>query len=390
MKRRPVASEFFNHYRCAPPPPPVSDRDAQPTSPFHLSLDLSHVRPTSLEPTTRMYPADLPLPVPDHAEPPSTLTFDPAVFHSPIIDGLASAAFPSTTTTTTDLLASFHDRWSSTFTTDLSWDDFFTQCSDFASSCLTTARAVSETQQHRSPQRRSVRPNCRPFHSSRHRILFDAAEAKRLQMLYRHSHKRAGWKMLGDNKPFYTGSPNDAHSFFTKMFQHNQCDTSTLIEELNFHVPSIEVDENLFSPPTAYELQRQLASMANSAPDQDRVEYHHLRFVDKQCKIFLILSLIFRCCFIQREVTAPWKTATIILYHKKGPSDCISNFRPIALMSCLYKRLMAILARRISQWATSNGLLSNDQGSARPTEGCYEHGFLLQSLVGDALSLQLG
>ena len=45
---------------------------------------------------------------------------------------------------------------------------------------------------------------------------------------------------------------------------------------------------------------------------------------------------------------------------------------------------MAILAKRMTSFAINNELLSNEQKSARRNEGCYEHAFLLESLVNDA------
>jgi hypothetical protein len=93
---------------------------------------------------------------------------------------------------------------------------------------------------------------------------------------------------------------------------------------------------------------------------------------------------MFRHCFIAKDVPASWKTATTILIHKKDSTSDASNFRPIALMSCLYKLLMAILAKRMTSFSISNDLLSQQQKSARPSEGCYEHAFLLESIVNDA------
>lgn len=153
------------------------------------------------------------------------------------------------------------------------------------------------------------------------------------------------------------------------------------LEQLNAHVPSAPADESIFAPPTGDEIRLKLCATANSAPGQDRVEYRHLRLVDKTCQI---LASIFARCFAEKDMPDPWKTATTILIHKKGPTEDVSNFRPIALMSCIYKLMMAILARRISKWSIDNDLLSPEQKSARPSEGCYEHGFLLHSLVGDA------
>ena len=49
---------------------------------------------------------------------------------------------------------------------------------------------------------------------------------------------------------------------------------------------------------------------------------------------------------------------------------------------------MSVMANRLVAFAIDNDLLSACQKSARPTEGCYEHTFLLQSLVLDAKRLQ--
>ena len=53
-------------------------------------------------------------------------------------------------------------------------------------------------------------------------------------------------------------------------------------------------------------------------------------------------------------------------------------------MSCLYKLLMGIIAKRLTSWAIDNDLVSKEQKSARPTEGCYERTFLLLSIIADA------
>ena len=78
------------------------------------------------------------------------------------------------------------------------------------------------------------------------------------------------------------------------------------------------------------------------------------------------------------------KEAVTVLIFKKGDSADISNFRPIALMSCVYKLLMGIMAKQITHWAIDAGILSLEQKCARPTEGCYEHTYIFKSLVGQA------
>ena len=53
-------------------------------------------------------------------------------------------------------------------------------------------------------------------------------------------------------------------------------------------------------------------------------------------------------------------------------------------MSCLYNLVMGIIAKRLTSWAIDNDLMSKEQKSACPSEECYEHSFLLQSIIADA------
>ena len=94
---------------------------------------------------------------------------------------------------------------------------------------------------------------------------------------------------------------------------------------------------------------------------------------------------MFQYCFAAKDVPAHWKTATTILIHKKNSTfDPTQQLPPNRLMSCLYKLLMSVLTKRMTKHAIANDLLSPKQESARPSEGCYEHAFLLQSIVNDA------
>jgi hypothetical protein len=133
-------------------------------------------------------------------------------------------------------------------------------------------------------------------------------------------------------------------------------------------------------PMSSKEIKNKLRSMSNSAPGKDRVEYRHLKMVDPECKV---LGLIFNKCLEENKVPLSWKQSTTILIYKKGSSDDPSNFRPIALMSCIYKLFTSILSSRVSHFAIDKDLISAEQKSAKPSEGCHEHSFTLQSVVAD-------
>ena len=278
-------------------------------------------------------------------------------------------------------LTTFRETWTSIFSTELPWDEFATHCGTFTSEARDLATDLLADSRPRPAPRNNDRPTARRPPNGRPFTRFDGAEAQRLQSLYRHSKKRAGRKILSNDSPSYSGSVSEVENFFTNMFGQKPCDTAVLQRALDEQVPSADIEESLFNTPTAPEISKKLRSAANTCPGPDRVEYRHLKRVDPSCKI---LELIFAHCFEAKDVPAAWKSAATILIHKKGPTNDAANFRPIALMSCVYKLLMGVIAKRLSSWAIENDILSSEQKSARPSEGCYEHTFLLQSFVGDA------
>ena len=97
---------------------------------------------------------------------------------------------------------------------------------------------------------------------------------------------------------------------------------------------------------------------------------------------------MFNRCMDENDVPPEWKSSVTVLIHKKGDAGDVSNFRPIALMSCVYKLFMGVMANRLVNFAIDNDLMSSCQKSARPSEGCYEHTYLLQSLILDAKRVQ--
>ena len=213
---------------------------------------------------------------------------------------------------------------------------------------------------------------------------FNPVEARHIQGLYRHSKKRAARKILNNASVSYAGTQVDEETYFNEVLSEKQCNTTLLSEALRAHVPNA-VDEAftniLKNCILETEVASKLRSAANTAPGEDRVEYAHLKKIDPTGKI---LAPMFNTCLRAKNVPPIWKEAVTILIYKKGDPADVSNFRPIALMSCIYKLLMGIMAKRLTRWSIDAGILSPEQKSARPTEGCYEHTYILKSLVGQA------
>ena len=331
--------------------------------------------PTNAVPPTRQQPVpvrpraadffDLPPPVMEDLPEPDTSSTSPprpapanptSVHEDPLIEDPTTASFPSAQTTTS--LHDFRQRYILEFNEEMDFHDFQRLTSQFTSEAVNLARTISSQQRPRPAPRRPDRPSARPP-IDRHRPLpSDPLAAKRLQHLYRVSKKRAARKIFGDESPGYDGTLNDATAYFTHSFGPRSCDSARLLEELSSFVASAETDNTLFAAPSPDEISTKLRSMSNSAPGKDRLEYRHLRLLDPKGEI---LSHIFRHCFEAKDVPAEWKKATTILIHKKDDTSDASNFRPIALMSCLYKLLMAILAKRMTSFSLHHDLLSNEQ-----------------------------
>ena len=347
----------------------------QATTPVTSPANGSHTNtpPPTLE--------DLEEPTSSQTSPPRPTNTDtpPLSCASPISEDPSTATFP--TSQTSSCLHDFRKRYLAAFNNDLPFEDFEALTTQFTAEAVELARSISSQQKPKPAPRRTDRPSARPAVDYRRPSSDDPVAARRLQHLYRVSKKRAARKIFNDNSPGFDGSLDDATRFFTETFGPRDCNIEQLKEHLTQFVPSVATDTTLFDAPTPNELSQKLKTFSNSAPGQDRLEYRHLRLIDPKCDI---LAALFRHCLTAQDVPSAWKTATTILIHKKDSTTDPSNFRPIALMSCLYKLLMSTLAKRITNHAINHDLLSPEQKSARPSEGCYEHAFLLESILNDA------
>ena len=189
---------------------------------------------------------------------------------------------------------------------------------------------------------------------------------------------------MNNNTVSFSGSVADVETYFHEILDEKHCKVNLLHESLRQHVPSGEDHEttnDLYADLSESEVAAKLRSAANTSPGADHVEYAHLKRIDPSCKI---LSIIFNRCMKAKNVPVPWKEALTVLIYKKGDDADVSNFRPIALMSCIYKLFMGVMAKRLTRWSIDGGILSLEQKCARPSEGCYEHTYILKSLVGQA------
>ncbi|KAH9078162.1 hypothetical protein Ae201684P_019259 [Aphanomyces euteiches] len=116
-----------------------------------------------------------------------------------------------------------------------------------------------------------------------------------------------------------------------------------------------------------------------SAPGLDGIPYRiYFRF---RLTLLPLLHTIFSRCWAAKRIPGSWKTSVTELIYKKGDPADMSNWRPLALQSTLYKLYASILKTRFSQWLEANNRLSNSQKGFRTFNGCHEHNFLAQALL---------
>ncbi|PZC79969.1 hypothetical protein B5X24_HaOG215559 [Helicoverpa armigera] len=90
----------------------------------------------------------------------------------------------------------------------------------------------------------------------------------------------------------------------------------------------------------------------NKAPGPDGINNELLS--DCKSAIAPLLKYVFNDVVDTEKIPTQWTTSTIILLHKKGDRDEINNYRPISLMSNIYKIFAKVILWRITRTLDEN------------------------------------
>jgi hypothetical protein len=97
------------------------------------------------------------------------------------------------------------------------------------------------------------------------------------------------------------------------------------------------------------------------------------------------VKLLVRGCIRSGRVMSSWKEAKTMLLYKKGDRDEIGNWRPISITNCMYRIFTCLMARAFQAINSKVHIYSDCQkGFIKKTNGCSEHGILLNELLYDA------
>jgi hypothetical protein len=149
-------------------------------------------------------------------------------------------------------------------------------------------------------------------------------------------------------------------------------------------MPTPTCGEDLFtSDITSDEVEKILFKVnKQSAPGLDGNTYQ----VYAHFKVILLplLVTIFRRCWKDKKIPQAWKLSCTKLAFKAGDPSVAANWRPLAMQSTLYKIYIAVLQRRLGDWAESNNRLRNGQkGFREGVAGCDEHQFVSHAILDD-------
>ena len=130
------------------------------------------------------------------------------------------------------------------------FDDFSTSCGLFADDVVTKGKDMSSNSCGRPVSNPRNRPNGRVTNRNRRPLQFNTRHAKRLQILYRLSKKRAARQVLNDNNTRYSGTKDCAEQYFNQTFSPPTVDLDELLASLSIHVPTGTEDPSIMAPMT--------------------------------------------------------------------------------------------------------------------------------------------
>ena len=164
-----------------------------------------------------------------------------------------------------------------------------------------------------------------------------------------------------------TISYNSSSGHYSKQFQLHKARAER--QQLNFSSDNSECYNTLF---TLTELQDALQQAHDTAVGPDNIHYQLLRKlpIDVKQTLLAVFNHIWETGFFPSD----WHLATIIPVPKPGKDHTDpSNYRPIALTSCLCKTMERMVNNRLVWYLESNNILTPQQSGFRKNRSTVDH-----------------
>ena len=170
---------------------------------------------------------------------------------------------------------------------------------------------------------------------------------------------------------------NSSSAHYTIEFQtyKNNCEKQTIsftsdnTEDYNAHF-------------TLTELQIALKGCHDTAIGPDEIHYQFLKHLPLNSLI--VLLEIFNHIWSTQTFPSIWKKANVIAFPKPGKDTTVpTNYRPIALTSCLCKTLERMVNNRLIYYLETNHILSPSQSGFRSQRSTMDHLVSLETYIRD-------
>ncbi|KAG1655164.1 RNA-directed DNA polymerase from mobile element jockey [Nymphon striatum] len=150
--------------------------------------------------------------------------------------------------------------------------------------------------------------------------------------------------------------------------------------QLDFKTTNTEVYNQVFS---LEELRGSLRASKDTSPGPDSIHYQMLKHLP-DCSLALMLN-IFNTIWITGAIPSSWREATVIPIPKPGKDHTDpSNYRPIALTSCICKTMERMINCRLTYYLESNNILTRCQSGFRRHRSTIDHLVRFETLVREA------
>jgi ribonuclease HI/exonuclease III len=137
------------------------------------------------------------------------------------------------------------------------------------------------------------------------------------------------------------------------------------------------------APFSEWELNNALRDVRNTSPGLDQIHYEMLRHLPSQGKAFLLT--IYNTLWRTDSFPDCWREAIVIPILKPDKDKLTAtNYRPIALTSCVCKLFERMVNQRLMWYLESHNFLSNDQCGFRRYRSTLDHLVRLESIIQNA------
>jgi ribonuclease HI len=173
---------------------------------------------------------------------------------------------------------------------------------------------------------------------------------------------------------------NSSTSHYTDKFQKYKDKAERKV--LNFNSNNTE-SYNL--PFTLLELLMSLKSSHDTSVGPDDIHYQLLKHLPINCK--MILLNLFNRIWVGEPFPSAWRNAIVIAIPKPGKDISLpTNYRPIALTSCLCKTMERMVNGRLVYFLEYNNFLSPSQSGFRSQRSTADHLVSLETYIRDGFA----